>query len=116
MIMDTQDIEKYLKKSTLISNTVSLIIALVVAMGTCYGFYYNTQTSLGNHSIAIREIKDEVTDLKTDINSTNIFKGMTQVEQKSLQERVTRIEDKMDKMLEILSGINSNGVRLNKDL
>ena len=77
-----------------------------MALGTCYGFYYNTKNSIDAHSRDIRELQEDVTSLKTDVNSTNIFKGMTQVEQRSLNDRVTRIENKMDKALDILDRID----------
>jgi hypothetical protein len=106
--MEAEALEKHLKKTTITSNVVSLLVALLVAVGTGYGFYYNTKTTLSQHSIDIKDIKQDVNVIKQDMTSTAIFKGMTEAEQKNLQDRLTRIEASQDKMLEILSTIKFN--------
>lgn len=106
--MEAATLEKHLKKTTIISNVVSLIVALFVAIGVGYGFYYTTKSTLQQHSIDIKDIKDDVSIIKQDMTNTAIFKGMTEAEQKNLQDRLTRIEASQDKMLEILSTIKLN--------
>ena len=104
--MESAILEKHLKRTTVVSNVVSLVIALIVALGTGYGFYYNTKSTLTQHTEDIKEIKQDVNAIKVDITSTAVFKGMTEIEQKNLQERVLRIEDKQDKILDVLNQIN----------
>jgi len=63
MTADQQILEKHLKKSSLISNTVSLVIALVTALSVGYGFYYNTKATLSKHGEEIQEVKKDVRDV-----------------------------------------------------
>lgn len=106
--MDALTLERHIKKSSLISNVVSLGTALIVALGVGYGFYYSTTATLERHSADITEIKTDVSAIKTDMANIAVFKGMTEVERVNLQDRVSRIENKQDRILDILNTIQSN--------
>ena len=54
-------------KIRLYSNTVSLVVAMVTALGVGFGFYYNTKTTLESNTIEIKDIKDEVKGIKFQI-------------------------------------------------
>jgi len=107
-MMTTEVLEKHLKKTTIVSNVVSLVIALLTATSIAYGFYFNTNSTLEMHSRDIKDIKQDIGVIKQDMTNTAVFKGMTEAEQKAIQDRVTRIEDKQDKILEVLGTINRN--------
>jgi hypothetical protein len=87
---------------------VSLTAALIVALGVGYGFYYKTSSTLDIHSSDIKEIKADVVSIKNDMANIAIFKGMSEVERVNLQDRVSRIEDKQDKILDLLNTIKMN--------
>ena len=62
----------------------------------------------------IREIKTDVSAIKQDISSTAVFKGMTQTEVANVREQIRdiqqaqlRMEEKQDKIFEILTTINN---------
>lgn len=101
-------IEKKQKRLTIISNVISLVITCAVALGTIYGFVSDTSRTVEQHTEDIREIKLEVAKIHNDITNTAIFKGMTEVEQTNMKDRVKRIEEKQDKMIDLLNSIKTN--------
>mgnify|MGYP003655151107 CR=1 FL=1 len=99
-------LEKHLKKSTIISNVISICIGLIVAIGVGYGFYFSTKTTLASHSLDIIEIKDDVTKLNVITNETLVFRGVSTSELNSLNSRVIKLDqtlgkvsDKIDKII-----------------
>ena len=106
--MDALTLERHIKKSSLIGNVISLGTALIVALGVCYGFYYSTTAKLNMHTSDIIEIKNDVSSIKNDIANIAVFKGMSEVERINLQDRVSRIENKQDKILDVLNTIQVN--------
>jgi hypothetical protein len=99
-------LEKHLKKSTITSNFVSVIIALITALSVGYGFYYNTNSTLESHTLQIREVKTDVESLKDAVNNSAIFQGATGEQIKAVEVQVNdvkasqiRIEEKLDRLI-----------------
>ena len=99
-------LEKHLKKSTITSNFVSVIIALITALGVGYGFYYNTNSTLDSHTMQIREVKTDVESLKEAVTNSAVFQGATGEQIKSVEMQVNdvkasqiRIEEKLDRLI-----------------
>lgn len=95
-------LEKHLKRANFISNAVSVVVALFTALSVGFGFYYNTKSTLNVHTSDIKEIKVEVEQVKTKVNESAVYQGVSSAEIKSLQEKVNSIDAKVDKVDEKL--------------
>jgi peptidoglycan hydrolase CwlO-like protein len=93
-------LEKHLKKTSLVSNTISLVIAMITALSVGYGFYYNTKSTLNQHGNDIKEVKQEVRDVNQKINDTDVFKGISEERFKEMDEKITKMDEKLDKLLQ----------------
>ncbi len=115
--MTTQEtsslLEKHLKKTTITSNVISSFIAIVIALSICYGFYFNTTATLSAHTTDIRQVKEDVVDIKNKLSDNTSFQGVTQAQQNDMKARIQRIEDKQDKLLELMITVNKN-IKLDK--
>lgn len=101
MTTEHQLLEKHLKKTSLVSNSVSLVIALITALSVGYGFYYNTKSTLAQHGQEIQEVKKEVRDVNQKINDTDVFKGVSEERFKEMDEKITKMDEKLDKLLQM---------------
>lgn len=101
MTAEHEILEKHLKKSSLVSNTVSLFIALITALSVGYGFYYNTKSTLAQHGKEIQEVKEEVTSVNAKINETAVFKGVSEERFKEVDDKITKMDEKLDRLLQI---------------
>lgn len=102
--MNTEHItlEKHLKKATLITNFISGLVAVACALSVGYGFYYKTQTTLNSHTQDIKEVKTDVNIIKKDMQDVDVFKGVNQIEVKTLEDKIKKLESDMSKMDEKL--------------
>jgi uncharacterized protein HemX len=91
-------LEKHLKKATAMTNFISGIVAVAVALSVGYGFYYKTQSTLNEHTEDIKEVKLDVKTIKDDIQEVDVFKGVNQVEVKTLEDKIQKLEANMTKM------------------
>ena len=99
-------LNKYIKKTNIINNTITITIGLFTTLFVCYGFYYETNTTLSTHDKSIEDSKLEIDNLKTAVNNTAVFQGATREQVKAIQDQINdvknsqnRIEDKLDKVL-----------------
>lgn len=106
--MKNQVLESHIKKTTITSNAVSVLIALITAVTICYGFYFNTNATLNNHTQSIKEVKEDVGIIKEKISNSKSFEGVTQAQQNDMKARIQRIEDKQDQMIELILSLNKN--------
>lgn len=109
--MGTQNLQQTIQKTTLINNIVTATVAVVVTVGSIYAIYYNTINQVSKNTDSIIELKQDVSELKIDVSSTAVFKGMSEIEQKNLKEKVLSIESKQDKIIETLNEIKINTSR-----
>jgi hypothetical protein len=91
-------LEKHLKKATMMTNFISGIVAVACALSVGYGFYYKTQSTLDEHTQDIKEVKSDVSIIKKDIQEVDVFKGVNQIEVKTLEEKILKLETDMSKM------------------
>lgn len=92
-------LEKHLKKSSLISNVVSITIATITAIGIGTGFYYSTKATLQRHEVDLKEIKKDVNDTKLQVNEIQVFRGVSSKEIEQLEKKVDKMDEKLDKIL-----------------
>jgi len=105
MTNDQITLEKHLKKATVWANTLSVLFALIASLSVGYGFYYNTKSTLQEHTNDIKEVKEDVTQIKNDIQEVDVFKGVSQYEVKTLEEKITKLEQDVSNMDEKLDQI-----------
>jgi hypothetical protein len=98
MTKDHELLEEHLKKTTIRTNVVSLLVALFTSATFVYGFYYKTEDTLQQHSVDINDVKADVTVVKNKLNESAIYQGVSQAELKALQDKVNGIDGKVDKM------------------
>ena len=91
-------LEKHLKKATAMTNFISGIVAVAVALSVGYGFYYKTQATLNEHTQDIKEVKLDVNTIKDDIQEVDVYKGVNKVEVKTLEDKIQKLEANMTKM------------------
>jgi peptidoglycan hydrolase CwlO-like protein len=77
----------------------------VASLSVGYGFYYNTKSTLQQHTSDIQEVKEDVTEIKNDIQEVDVFKGVSEYEVKSLEEKITKLEQDVSNMDEKLDQI-----------
>lgn len=91
-------LEKSIKRTTVVSNIISVAVSLGTALFIIYGFYFKTNSTLENHSQEIKEVKTDVTIIKDKLNESEVNAGVSKTEIKALQDKVNGIDAKMDKM------------------
>lgn len=98
-------LQRSIKRTTVISNAVSVGVSVLTAVFLIYGFYYKTNTTLDNHTEQIKEVKVDVVNIKEKINEAQISEGVSKAEMRALQDKVNGIDGKVDKMDEKLDRI-----------
>lgn len=99
------ELESHIKKATAYTNYISGLVAVICAMSVGYGFYYNTSETLDEHTKDIKEVKQDVNIIKNDIQDVDVFKGVSQFEVKTLEQKIMKLENDMTKMDEKLDQI-----------
>lgn len=105
MQVDQLTLEKHIKKATIVTNLISGIVAVIVALSVGFSFYYNTKSTLNQHTEDIQEVKKDVREIKSDIQEVDVFKGVSEVEVKTLSDKINTIESNVSKMDEKLDQI-----------
>ena len=98
MNTENLELESHIKKVTTYSNFISGMVAVICALSVGYGFYYNTSETLDEHSKDIKEVKQDVNTIKNDIQAVDVFKGVSQFEVKTLEEKIMKLEGDVSKM------------------
>jgi hypothetical protein len=98
MNTENLELESHIKKATQYTNFISGIVAVICAMSVGYGFYYNTSETLDEHTKDIKEVKQDVSIIKNDIQAVDVFKGVSQYEVKTLEEKIMKLELEVSKM------------------
>lgn len=106
MNADSLTLEKHLRKSTITSNFVSVVVALITALGVGYGFYYNTNSTLDAHTLQIKEVQTDVRVLKDAVTNSAVYQGASAEQIKAIEVQVNdvkasqiRIEEKLDRVI-----------------
>lgn len=98
MNADTLILEKHLKKTTIVSNVFSMVIALGTAIIVVNTFYYKTTQAIENHSQQILDVKKDVVIIKDKMNNTEVFQGVTSAEREAMNAHLNNVDLKVDKM------------------
>lgn len=99
MEVNSQTLERHLKKASLISNVVSISIATITAIGIGAGFYYSTQSTLERHEEDLQQIKIDVNETKKHLNDIEVYRGVSATEIKNIDKKVDAIDVKLDRIL-----------------
>lgn len=91
-------LESHLKKTTKLASFISTAIATIGSLSIVYGFYYSTKGTLTEHGEAINEVKSDVVLIKSKINESAVFEGVSKAQYKALEDKVSGIDKKMDKI------------------
>jgi hypothetical protein len=105
MTNETLTLERHLKKTTIISNVLSILIAGLTTLAVVNSFYYNTTNKLNEHTDQINEVKKDVKVIKENIKDAQIFQGVSNAELTLMKEKVTSLDLKFDKMNDKLDKI-----------
>lgn len=92
----------------------ALAVALVGAFFTSYAFYYRTNSSIDELNNTktetkqdIKDLKKDVSEIKTALSNTGIYTNNNQEEIKALKEDVRDIKKSQDEMLKVLYEIKA---------
>jgi len=96
--MDQVVLERHLRKTTITSNVISIVVGVLVALGVGYGFYYNTTSTLENYGEDLKELQENQNTLQNDVNEIKVYKGVSREEIDGLDEKVDVLYKKVDKM------------------
>lgn len=99
MEIPAEILEKSIRKTTFISNVISIVVALITAFSIGYGFYFNTQHTLKLHEKNIENIDSKVNKNTKQLNEIQVFKGVSSSEMKNLEKKVDKMDEKLDKIL-----------------
>jgi peptidoglycan hydrolase CwlO-like protein len=99
MEVRTSVLERTLRKTTFTSHIVSMFIAIVSAIGVGYGFYFNTNSTLNKHERQIEAIEKDVKTNTEILNEIQVNKAVTSSQINSLEKKVDKIDEKLDKLL-----------------
>ena len=99
------DLEKHLKKTTIFTNVVGLVIAFFTAIFVVNGFYINTNKTLDSHTVELTEIKKEATAVKETLNNSKVTQGISGAEISAMKETITQLQTQQDKMNDKLDKI-----------
>ena len=98
MNLEETTLEQHLKRTTKVSSAIAGTIATLGSLAVVYGFYYNTQGTLNEHTESINQVQTEVKEIKIKISEAAVFEGVTKAQYKALEDKVSSIDSKMDKM------------------
>ena len=98
MNLEQSTLEQHLKRTTKVSSAIAGLIATLGSLAVVYGFYYNTQGTLNEHTESIIQVQTEVKEIKIKISEAAVFEGVTKAQYKALEDKVSSIDSKMDKM------------------
>lgn len=97
---------KSLQKHIVLTILGSLLTSAVVPIS----FYYTTKNTLSNHTVAISEIKDDVKNMKSNINTIMLIPVQNADEVRAIKEitqnimdRQEKLEERVDKIYELLT-------------
>ena len=99
MTNDTLVLEKHLKKTTIITNIFSMLVAGITTLAIVNSFYYNTTNTLNRHTEQINDVQKDVKVIKENIKDAQIFQGVSSAEITDMKEKVDKMDEKLDRIL-----------------
>lgn len=101
----TAQVEQLGKKVNLTQQVISIGITIVTTIIVVYGFFYNMSQTIQIHTAQLKELQEEISDMRRTTEANEVYKGVSNVTIKNLEEKVSSIESKMDKIDEKLDKI-----------
>jgi len=92
-------LEQSIRKTTYVSNLISIVIATITAIAVGFGFYYNTKNTLETHQRSIDILEKDVKQNNSLLNEIQVYKGVSSSEIQNLEKKVDKIDGKLDKLL-----------------
>ena len=99
MTNDTLVLEKHLKKTTIITNVFSMLVAGITTLAIVNSFYYNTTNTLNRHTEQINDVQKDVKVIKENIKDAQIFQGVSSAELTDMKEKVDKMDEKLDRII-----------------
>ena len=94
-----KEIERSIRKTTLVTNIMSIAVTMASGMSVTFGFYYKTNANIQTHDKQIIEIKKDVKETIDKVSQIEVFKGVSSSEMKNLNKKVDKIDEKLDKLI-----------------
>lgn len=92
----------------------ALVVALLGAVATCFGFYYKTNDGVSSLNISrletqqdIKGLKIDVADIKLTLSNTGIYTNNNEEQIKQLKMDVNEVKKSQDEMLKLLYEIKA---------
>jgi threonyl-tRNA synthetase len=76
----SQEIERSIRKTTLVTNIMSIAVTLASGMAVTFGFYYKTNANIQIHDKQIVEIRKDVKETIDKVSKIEVFKGVSSTE------------------------------------
>lgn len=83
------------QKITIDANFWKLLGAVATIAMISYGFYYDTNKGLETNTASIIEIKEDLDEIVDIVHANTTFKGVSESEFKSLDQRIGFLDDNM---------------------
>lgn len=85
----------------------SVVTSAIIAIGTGVVFYFRTNAALDTLNTNQTEMKKTLDSHTEQINKNNTGMGMTEVQQKAFEQRLTSIEESQKQILQVLIEIKT---------
>ena len=113
-MLDNITLEKHLKAFQRNLTIISLVLGLLASLGVCYGFYYNTNSRLDTHTTEIGEVKKDIKDLTSAVNSTAVFQGVSKEQIMSLEKQLNEVKQSQVRIETTLGTVANELIKQNK--
>ena len=94
-----KEIERSIRKTTLVTNIMSIAVTMASGMAVTFGFYYKTNANIQTHDKQIIEIRKDVKETIDKLSQIEVFTGVSSSEMLNLEKKVDKIDEKLDKLL-----------------
>lgn len=97
--------EQLSKKINLSQQVISIAVTIITTMIVVYGFFYNMFKTIEYHTNQIKELQVQIDEMHKTSEETAVFKGVSDITIKNLENKVGAIEAKMDRIDEKIDKI-----------
>lgn len=98
--------KQMMEKFTFFSTFLSIIAAVLTALGVVYGFYYETNSVIEQHTQQLKEESKKINILNEKFQKQELYQAAEKEKINAIFEKVntfethqTRMEDKLDKLI-----------------
>lgn len=98
----TQQLEKHIKKTTLLSNAIAVAVAILSTMSLGYAFYYNTTATLKEHSSSIEDVQASQKIMGSRVGSVEIDVSSIKANQSDVKDDVKEIKESVKELIQLM--------------